>query len=317
MLDRIFTSWVTFTQIARKRFAWIGYVLVAVSVIYLAALLFINWGQFSTIPWEHFWKAGLISLFLYLFSQIPQLAIWLRMMTFHHKVGWNDFKIFFQSMLLRRIPGGVWHWVGRISLYSGTTEITPKTVLYANFLEWSLIILVAVGIVFLGEPVSDKIGIFSIFGAIGAWSAAVAFAYKWFPSKVLKKARILESISWLLVYAIAWLMGGLIIYVFSQSDAGYSITFWDALWVWAVAGGISWVIIIIPSGLGVREITLMTLLNPYIGTSQALVIAVGIRLVFLVADFVWGGLGWLIGHWLDRHAKRLASIPPPDQSFNG
>ncbi len=302
MIERFIDSWIKITQIARKRFAWLGYILVAASILYLIVLLIANWEQFSQIPWQMYWKAGVIALLLYLFSQIPQLAIWMRMMSLYHRVGWKDFKIFFQSMLLRRIPGGVWHWVGRISLYSRTTDITPKTVLNANFWEWTLIILVAVGIIFTGEPVKQLIGGGpAIIGSVVVWGLEIWIAYKWFPHNRSKTTRIFESVGWAIIYSVAWLMGGLIIYVFSKVTEGVTLTIWNAVWVWAVAGGISWLFIIVPSGLGIREITLTTLLQPFMSTPQALVIAIAIRFVFLVADFLWGGLGWAFGNFMAMH----------------
>jgi len=305
MIERFISSWVKITQIARKRYAWLGYILVAASILYLIVLLIANREQFAQIPWEKYWGAGLISLLLYLFSQIPQLVIWMRMMRFHHHVGWKDFRIFFQSMLLRRIPGGVWHWVGRVSLYSGTTDIAPKTVLYANFWEWALIILVAVGIIFTGEPVKQLIGgVAAIIGSIAVWGLAIWIAYKWFPHNNSKTIRILESAGWAIIYSVAWLMGGLIIYVFSKATEGVTLSIWNAVWVWAVAGGISWILIIVPSGLGIREITLTTLLQPFMSIPQALVIAIAIRLVFLAADFLWGGLGWAFGNLMVKHFNR-------------
>lgn len=301
MIERFFNYWVQLSQVLRKRFAWLGYILVFVAISYLAFLLFNNWEQLNQIPWQKYWAAGLISLLLYLLSLLPQVVIWIRMMSFHHKSGWQDFKIFFQGMLLRRIPGGIWHWVGRVSIYSGTTNIPPKTVLYANFWEWILVILIGVGIIFAGESIHDVLGPIAVIGSLISWGLAIGLAYKWFPQTRSRSKRLLESIGWITFYSFAWIMGGLIVYVFSRSTDATNLNILSSIWIWAVTGTLSWVLIIVPSGLGVREITLTTLLQPYMSTSNALVIAIAIRLVFLIADILWGGLGWLIGHYMHKY----------------
>jgi len=306
MIERFINSWVRITQQVRQKFAWIGYLLILGSILYLLYLLFLNWDEIPLIPWENLWGAGFISIILYLFSLIPQVTIWVSMMQFYHQTGWQDYKIFFQSMLMRRIPGGIWHWVGRITLYSSSSEIPSKVILRGNFWEWIIMILIALAMTLLGKPIYDKVGLMAYIGSALVWSLAIFIAYKWFPSSELKILRILKSIGWILIYTIAWIMGGLIIFVFGWFSGIQSLDPLSAIWIWALAGGISWLIIIVPSGFGIREITLTTLLQPHMGASYAIIVSIAIRIVFMLSDFLWGGLGWGFFSLLNRkkHANR-------------
>jgi len=292
MVEWLLNSWIRITQQARQRFAWLGYILIAGSGIYLICLFSNNQDQISLIPWEHLWVACITSIFLYLFSLVPQVTMWVRMMHHFHQTSWHDYKIFFQSMLLRRIPGGIWHWVGRITLYSNSSDIPSKVVLRGSFWEWIVMVLIASALTLLGKSIIAKVGLLAYIGSIILLCLAIFIAYKWIPERISRVHRLIESATWVLFYSFAWIMGGLIIYTFGRFSGTQSLDLLSAIWIWALAGGISWIIIIVPSGFGIREITLTTLLTPYMGASQAIIVAIAIRIVFIVSDFLWGGLGW-------------------------
>ena len=52
---------------------------------------------------------------------------------------------------------------------------------------------------------------------------------------------------------------------------------------------------IVPGTFGLQEVSLVLLLKPYIAESISIVPVLLIKVVFIVADLVWGFLGWIIG----------------------
>jgi len=67
---------------------------------------------------------------------------------------------------------------------------------------------------------------------------------------------------------------------------------------------------LIPGGLGVRELVVMTLLAPTFGEAQAIVSAVLLRLVWLFSELTTSSLLYLITSWL---AQRKPAAPHVDQ----
>jgi hypothetical protein len=121
------------------------------------------------------------------------------------------------------------------------------------------------------------------------------------------------------MYMLAWMAGGLILYMFAYvtqlslpASEGYTqITFLRCFWAWAIAGGSSLLMVFIPAGLGVREITLTWLLAPYLPFSAILLVAIIIRLTYAAADMMWGTLGMLFSL---RLLKPLPPEPPTHDS---
>jgi hypothetical protein len=299
---------------AQKRWRWVGNLLTIAAFVYIAAIFIFGGLNFSDIYWGDFWKPTLIALLLYLLSLLFQYIVWVRLISFHHKASWIDMAIYSRVLLLRRLPGGIWHWVGRTAMYTGNSLIPGRTTILANFLEWILLLLIA-GAILLGGatnlPAWLRIGLSSLLVGIGA---VLAFAWQPIHRRVILRA--LESLLWLILFLLTWLMGGLIVYIYviaatAGADSG-TIDWLYSTWAWALTGGSSLLLVFVPSGLGIREITLTWILGPLIGVSNALVIALLIRITFIVADLLWGSLGLLISRrFIDRTQVDENTTRPP------
>jgi uncharacterized membrane protein YbhN (UPF0104 family) len=57
-------------------------------------------------------------------------------------------------------------------------------------------------------------------------------------------------------------------------------------------------VIFVPSGLGIRELTLTWVLGEKLGVEPALLIALLIRVSFLAADLLWGSLAAAATRWV-------------------
>jgi uncharacterized membrane protein YbhN (UPF0104 family) len=69
-----------------------------------------------------------------------------------------------------------------------------------------------------------------------------------------------------------------------------------ATWIWALGGGGSMILVFVPSGLGIRELSLIWLLQPYLPQTSAVTVALLTRFVYTVGDFLWGTLGWYVSN---------------------
>ncbi len=308
MLERMSTAWVNITRHVQTRLKWLGYVLTAGAGLYLVALLIISGKQFREIPLQDFWQAIIVTLFLYLASLGVQFFIWVRVISFHHRVSWQDVAIYARVILLRRLPGGVWHWLGRTTMYAEAAQLPAKTVMLANFLEWALLILVALSITIAGlDNLAPwlRVGLSAFILGLCVW-----LVWNWQPNSRKKRWRLGEGLLWTILYGLAWVLGGIIVFIFAQAAGNTALTWGRAVWVWAIAGGAGFFIVFIPAGLGIREITITLLLQPYLPTAGALLVAIAIRFIFVLSDLLWGGLGWGISAWALKKQDKLQPPPP-------
>jgi hypothetical protein len=286
--------WANFLNQTQTRWRRIGYLVSAGAMIYLVGLLVYSGVQIRSIDVRVYWIPVLITMVLYLFSLITQVVVWMRLLSFHHKCGWQDVVIYARTIILRRLPGGVWHWLGRSTLYAGNTKVAGRVVVGANFMEWLMLLLAAGSLAIIG--VRELPWFARVFGAILLGGAGVGMAYRWQPPARRWNLRLFESLLWIGFYGVAWLLGGAIVYAIVQATGGEKLSLAQAVWVWAVAGGSSLLLIIVPAGLGIREVTITWLLTPYLPASAAILVAILIRFSFTLADVIWGSLGWAIGH---------------------
>lgn len=279
-----------FINSTRRRWSWLGYGLTVIATVYMAILLWYGGSQLRNVDLQHYLPAIGYSLFIYFISLTIQFFVWLRLFSVHHRVGWRDLNIYSRMILLRRLPGGIWHWVGRAALYSSTTNIPPRVAILANVWDMGMLLLVAGSIISIGQtnwplPLRWTLALLS-------GSAALLLAFKWQKSDQRRQVRVFESLLWIVLYFTAWVMGGVILFLFVHSSQNNSLDFWHAVYAWTLAGGIGTLIIIIPAGLGIREITLTWLLQPYLPTAVAILISIMLRILFIVADIIWGVIGW-------------------------
>jgi len=310
MAQTFLETWARFSQNARLRWRWLGYGLTLLAFVYLAIILVYSGYQVRQLRWQDFWRPASLALALYLLSLLLQLFVWARLLSFHRKVGWRDVAIYSRVLVMRRLPGGVWHWVGRTAFYTGETELTGRVILLANFLEWVLLLLVAAGIALYSWV--DLPIVFRWAGGMALCLAALALTIAWQPISRPTWLKAIDGGSWIAVYLLVWVLGGIILYRFAQA-AGGTLDLLGGIWVWALSGGSSLLFIIIPAGLGIREITLTWLLSPFLSPANALLIAILIRLAFTLADLIWGSLGLA----LSRRPALLAEKADPIQESPG
>ena len=300
MMVKLSETYSKLLAFARARGRVFGYLLSGASFAYLALLLVIGGKQLLSIQWTAFIFPALGALFIHLISSLIQYFVWTRLLIDHRQSGWQDVAIYSRVLMLRRLPGGVWHWVGRTTMYADSTQVPAKVAGMANFVEWALLILTAgcfagLGIQFL--PVSVRIALSAL-----SFLAAVWIGSSWQSGFSLWRTRVARTLTWIMIYAIAWLLGGVAMYWFANTanvlgaTGSVGINLATATWIWALAGGGSMILVFVPSGLGIRELSLIWLLQPYLLPAGALTVALLSRFVYTAGDFIWGTLGWYISN---------------------
>lgn len=302
MKQRIVEIWSKTTAIMRTRGRWVGYALTALAVVYLTGVLVYSGFKIPVIDWHAYMLVSLATLGLYLVSLLPQFFVWARLFSFHHRVGWRDMEIYARMILVRRLPGGIWHWLGRATLYTAMTSVRTEVVLFGNLTEWGMLTLIAVGISaieLVAVPISVRILILTLM--VGG---AIALAVIWQPRSRTWWFRFAEAALWVFLYGFAWFIGGFILYLFARASGANHLSLATAVGLWSLAGGVSMIITILPV-IGVQEVSLVFLLQPYLSVSSALLVALLLRLLFTLSDVLWGLTGWAIASF----ALRKRTVP--------
>jgi hypothetical protein len=311
-INNAFEIWSKIITGSRQRWRWTGYTFTLLAFLYLAALIIVSREQIQEFPWKLYWLPFLVSLAIYPIALLVQYTVWSRLISFHHSASWRDMAIYLRVLLIRRLPGGVWHWVDRTAIYTGTTEIPGRVVMLANFLEWSLLLLLAAALGVIGWQGGPPWlrGVL----CVALLALATYLAYSWQPKQRAKIRRLAESILWLGLYLLSWIIGGVILYLYSATtQAGLAedmiyqpVTLLQCVWTWAIAGGSSQLVVFIPGGLGIREIALTWMLKDVLPVASILLISILIRLTYAFADILWGSLGMALSLsvFKDRQAEK-------------
>ncbi len=292
MMVRITERLAALSQNARQRWRWLGRALTIAAVLYLAVLLYVSGFTIGSIDWAAYGRAVFYSLLLYCASLLIQFIVWGRMISFHHQVSAFDLVIYARYVLLRRLPGGIWHWMGRTALYSGSTNIPARVILVGNFVEWAMLVLVSAAIAAAGWTALPDVlrGLL----ALVFFGLSTALAWSWQPRQRPAWLKLAEGIVWSAIYLGAWILGGLIFYLFVIANGGESMSWLQGIWIWDLTGGASNLLFIVPGGSGVREVILTFLMKPHLTPASILLVAVLMRVTFMLGDLIWGGLGLLL-----------------------
>lgn len=268
------------------------------SVFYITFVLYLGFDEIKKIPLNTLFNGLIPSLLLFLISLIVQFIAWTIILHGKFIISRNDLTIFATSIILRRLPGGFWHWVGRSSLYKKSDNLSLKETTVSNFIEWSSLVLTGFASYFLIQKNLMSLVFIFLSLLIIVW---------WFNKNFqLKAGHIFFSFLLIVLYLGSWLIGGLIFIVIGDIVVPYEISTSIYLETWFLSSSISMIFIFLPAGFGIREISISALLQHYIGLPTALVFALLIRIVFVLSEFLWGYLGYLM---ISIYSKKNSHFP--------
>lgn len=254
-----------------------------VSIIYPLLLIYFSRKEILNLDWKSFSHIFLICLGIYYVSMALQNLNWSLIVDGGLARFWLNSKVFYQTVLMKKLPGGVWHWLGRVSFYelNGGEEVSQIS--SSNFIEWLLLILAGlVGFLF---TVNLWLGIAGLLVnlIVGTYLLNRQFANP-------KKSIFLTGLITLL-YGICWLAGSLILhFLLIGVNSGLPVDFKSSAAKWCLSSAISMLFFFFPSGALIRDFSMGALLTKEFEPAKVLLVILQVRIVFLVADFIWSFL---------------------------
>jgi uncharacterized membrane protein YbhN (UPF0104 family) len=209
----------------------------------------------------------------------------------HLGAGWDlrrDVRAYAYALAARRLPGSFWHVVGRAVLY-GQEGLGRRVGLLGSALEAGLLIVTGAAVLLALSPLPPPVG--PVAAALLVLSAPLLFG-RLLPIVAPGSLAWLPPISrlyrWMALDLASWLLG--MTGVFLLFDALYPLD--PGLWrsvVLATTGSIlaASAVLVLPGGLGLRELTLVGLLGDQIPPAVAAALALAFRVAMSIIEAVW------------------------------
>ncbi len=316
MIHQIFEFARSFTS---KR--WVNYVLIlcglGLSLLVIANIVYRNWTEFQSFHWQ-------LRLLPLIGAGIALvIAFGLNIVTWHlisctmgSRVGfWKDLEIYSFSTVIRRLPGVIWQLAGRTYMYhqAKTTLAVP---LWGSL--WEIIVQLLSGMLVTVLMLVFSPQLQARF-SVGAWGLLFLIPIGWLvlrPRDLMSLTRWIapkfaseqnltcrDALRWVGLYLISWIFGGAILYCLICSLFPQNLTlFFVCIGSVATSGVLAMLVMFIPGELGIREISLVLLLQLYVQSPIAVASTILFRLWLLFGEafvavlvflIVWGR-GWLV-----------------------
>ncbi len=244
---------------------------------------------------------GAIGTILLLYGAALAVTVWAwgRMLNaMARPLPWHQHAyIYITTSVTRRLPGSLWHVAGRAMLYH-QRAVPGRAVALASALEVAWMMVSGAAVVLLLWPLlarhmQNRWNGLLLIVAIGIAGLVLLHPASWRRLRRLSGEmepgasgiRWQEGLGWLAAYAVSWLCGGSIVLVLAHSLHPLPLQAWAgvvASWVLAYLLGL--MIAILPSGLGVAELSLTVALTAYMPPGIAALVAIASRLVFTMLE---------------------------------
>jgi uncharacterized membrane protein YbhN (UPF0104 family) len=282
------------------------YILVIIiSLGFIVYSAYTNWSELKAQKWELDYKYILMSILLFPIGFLPVVAGWHRLVDgLGVKLPFlRNLRVYAISSLPRHIPGLVWYVSSRSLLYQEEglaagmviAATAAEVFLHAStgFLMSILVFLRNTGILeqYQGLRWIVPTALLFLVAVIASSSLVKGFSnwlvkrWKYDQLPAIRRGSLVACLIWLFI---AWCGGGFLLFLLVRGLVPLS---WSNLpyiiGSWALASAIGLTIGIGVSGMGLREVTLATLLSLVIPPVTAIVAAIAFRLVFLVGEFIW------------------------------
>jgi len=264
--------------------------------------LYKNWTALAAFQWEINYFQMALSFIFYTFDLTLAVLGW--SLIVNKLAGFSNLrknlKIYCYSNIARRLPGTVWHIVGRAYLYE-QQGIAKSVISIGSLLEMVLIILSGVFTYFLFLPFLSPISALRnplplvailLLGLLLIHPVTLRAILKRFArAKAPYDLRYRDTLAWLGIYIMVWTVGGLVLY--SAINVFYPLPLTQlpgVIGAWTLSGVAASLVFLIPGGLGIRELTLSFFLSHYIPTPLAIVVALGMRVGLTVYEAFWAAV---------------------------
>lgn len=292
----------------RGRTLTIFFLLISLAVVVMVIIS--NWSTISTYEWQlrPIWIGyGLFFLAIDLF--LGALAWHLLVIRFtEHKSLRQNVKFWSYANLARRIPGTIWYISSRAVLYE-RQGVRKTTTFVLSGLEMALILVSGIAMFIIILPFwalpDDLInGMGNLWFLLILLPPCLLLVHPRFldrlwrkisPHTTIQNLRWHDTIGWLFLYLVIWLIGAMTL--FSAVNLVYPLPIQQLapiIGMWALASTLSLAGALTFTSFGVREISLTILLAQLIPAPIALIVAIMVRIFWLAGEWVGGVLSLLL-----------------------
>ncbi len=271
--------------------------LVAAAVFYLARTIGVNWAELRRFEWNVRWVPLAVSIPLHVLVLVWGVWIWGRVLGHlgHSAIPQLVLsRIWFLSNLARYIPGKVFQFVAAAQLSRSSGLSAP--VMLTSLLVSTCISVLAAGLLGSWTLLAGSLWLPAIASVVclGALHPGVINRILGAVPRILHKEVIRWSGSWwdglglLGLSAIGWIGYGVAYHLFIWSIAEVP---WELFPQMVGVNCLSFVlgyVSLLPGGLGVREVAMTELLNPYLPAGVGAVLALAARLWTIVTELLGG-----------------------------
>ena len=207
--------------------------------------------------------------------------------------------VFFVTHAARRIPGTVWHVIGRVAWYERLGIGKPISA-FANVVETVLLILSGVIISLALLPTISTVGkgqiwlilVGSLLSLALLRPETIRFVMNKFgQQEYSQRLSYKKVLVWLALYPVLWIFGGLILYLIITGLTPVPLTILPVcIAAWSIAGVTGMIVVLLPSGFGLTEAALSLLLAPHISPGLAVTAALLMRIILTSYEFLFAGI---------------------------
>jgi len=276
-----------------------GAVIVLLSLAFLGYLIYDNWATLTAYHWQLDYLQLALTLLFHLGAYI--VAIWAWHLIIKRLAGAGDLRqnarIYCYSAVARRLPGIAWDIATRVVMYD-YAGVSKAAVGLASLLEVVLIILAGIVSYLALAPFTlsymSRLGSWVLVGALALGVVLIHPRMVTYAVRKVKKdalpisLRYRDTLQWLLMYLLTWIVSALLLYATIRSIYDLPATYLlQVVADWTLAGVLTSFITFVPTGLGLKEVTLTLLMSRYMPQYIAVVAAILVRLLTIGYSILW------------------------------
>ncbi|MEM7333745.1 MAG: hypothetical protein AAF490_16780 [Chloroflexota bacterium] len=268
----------------------------------IGQIIYSNWETFQTFDWQINLPWLIAILIFFLIDLIVATWAWHQLTI--KLANFNNFrksaKICWSANLARRIPGPIWYIAGRALMYE-QEGVSKRTTSMLSGLELAFFLISGLFTTILTLPfwvLPEQIAtqqtqfIFVLIlvpcTALFAHPKLLKSIWQRFSKENLTQDLTWkDTTTWIVNYVLAWLFGAFVFY--STINFVYPLPISELpqiIGIWSLAGAISLAGSLTISVIGLREISLALLLGPLLPPPIVLIVAIGIRIVWVIGEFL-------------------------------
>jgi len=282
---------------------WLTRLAILVSFGLMGWFFYQHVADLRAVEWRAIVKPTALALLLYWVALGIQGVVWIRLFVLLTDTlwSWKDVNTYFTTHLMRRLPGAPWHIAGRAATYRERSPEAAHAALMVSLFEWCGFILTGLVWAAGGHWGWPGVVLFAaILGAIIPLMRSWKWLRRWIPLQRFSLSSIYLALGG---YTLQWGLAALMLHSFLCALVPtHTPDLLQTGVIWAISGVVSILAVFAPAGLGIRELSLVALLEPHIGLEPAVLGALLMRVVFTVGDMLWCLLVGLISLWTTLHA---------------